>query len=170
MNKIYLGIDNGVSGSIGIIGDSTAPRFHSIPTISQQDYTKKKQNITRVDVIGFENIIKDIKEISLLMDSSLFAVLERPMVNPGRFKATKSALRCLEAELIILEFWKIPYMFIDSKEWQRMLLPKGCKKEELKKASLDIGIRLFPVFKEQIIKHKDADGLLIGEYSRRKNL
>ncbi|MHC4574386.1 MAG: hypothetical protein ACYS76_09695 [Planctomycetota bacterium] len=50
------------------------------------------------------------------------------------------------------------------------MLPKGCKKEELKKASIDIGCRLFPYHKEQIIKHKDADSLLIAEWARRKNL
>lgn len=49
-----------------------------------------------------------------------------------------------------------------------MLLPKGISGEELKKASLDIGGRLFPQFKEY--NHPDRDSLLIAEYARRKNL
>jgi len=66
-----------------------------------------------------------------------------------------------------LEDAQWPYEYIDSKEWQKVLLPKGIKgSDELKKASLDIGKRMFPTLK---IK-KDADGLLIAEYLRRKYL
>ena len=43
-------------------------------------------------------------------------------------------------------------MYIDSKEWQKELLPSGCKGEELKTASRDIGCRLFPKYKDLIIK------------------
>jgi hypothetical protein len=87
------------------------------------------------------------------------------MVNSTRFNATLSAIRALEATLIALEQAQWPYEYIDSKEWQKELLPKGLKgSDELKNASLDIGKRLFP---ELNIK-KDADGLLIAEYLRRK--
>ena len=90
------------------------------------------------------------------------------MVNPTRFKATTSALRCFEAELVIIEYLGLRHIFIDSKEWQKELLPKGCSGNDLKKASLDIGNRLFPMFEK--FKHPDRDGLLIAEYGRRKNL
>lgn len=49
----------------------------------------------------------------------------------------------------------------------KALLPKGCSGEELKKASLDIGNRLFPQFDN--IKHPDRDGILIAEYARRNH-
>lgn len=77
-----------------------------------------------------------------------------------------SAIRALEATLTVLEFLKIPYAFCDSKEWQRELLPKGLRKEELKTASLQVGKRLFPSV--NFDGFKDADGLLIAEYCRRK--
>jgi hypothetical protein len=87
------------------------------------------------------------------------------MVNSTRFNATLSAIRALEATLIALEESQFPYEYIDSKEWQKLLLPKGLKgSDELKKASLDVGKRMFP---ELEIK-KDADGLLIAEFMRRK--
>lgn len=60
-------------------------------------------------------------------------------------------------------------MYCDSKHWQRILLPKGAKGPELKKASMDIGCRLFPEHEKLIRKHKDADGLLIAEWARREN-
>jgi hypothetical protein len=160
--KTYIGIDNGVTGSIGIIPpDSTNTQFYLTPVFSTLNYTKEKKNVTRIDVLQlnvlFHNIVNPL------------AILERPMVNPGRFQATASALRALEAMLITLERYSIPYMFIDSKQWQKEMLPKGLKGSDvLKKASLDIGKRLFPQFKEMY--KTDADGMLMAEWARRSNL
>jgi len=172
---IYIGIDNGVTGSLAIIGETgQVYYFEKIPVFIQQSYTKTKQNITRID----------IKKLSEILDTPLNVrkcIIERPMVNPGRFKATVSAIRALEAVIIILENLKIPFEYIDSKEWQKALLPKNMGKiittkngkqkrkiepSELKKASLDIGKRLFPSVNFK--GFNDADGLLIAEYLRRK--
>ena len=108
-------------------------------------------------------------------------MIERPMVNPCRFTATVSAVRALEATLIVLEALAIPYEYIDSKEWQRELLPKGLWKAKLTKtgrtvqkaesadlkfASIEVAKRLFP--NAPTLKVGDADGMLIAEYARRK--
>lgn len=173
--KTYIGIDNGVTGSIGILQESQN-LFFQTPIKKEQSYTKKKQNITRLSM-DFFNILDCINDYKYdyghdykYVYKNTLAIIERPMINPGRWKASMSAIRCLEAMLICLESRCIPYQYIDSKEWQRELLPKGCRKEQLKKASIDIGVRLFPEFKNEIIKHKDADGLLIAEWARRNNL
>ena len=79
-----------------------------------------------------------------------------------------SALRALESTLILLEEFEIPIHYIDSKEWQKVLLPKGISKEALKIASLDIGNRYFPLFKSH--RHPDRDALLIAEWGRRNNI
>ena len=90
---------------------------------------------------------------------------------PVRFKATTSALRCLEATLICVDLFILSKDFCDSKQWQKMLLPSGIKgSTELKKASMDIGCRLFPQHSDLIKKQKDADGLLIAEWARRSKL
>jgi len=164
MNVEYIiGLDNGVTGSIGIIGPNGS-EFEPVPSKMEQSYTKKKQNITRIDGELFSNLLPPTWQ-------SIIAVLERPMVNPRRFKATMSAVRALEATQILLEHSGIPYMFIDSKEWQRELLPSGLQgTAELKKASVDIGCRLFPAWRDAIVKHGDADGLLIAEYARRRGI
>jgi hypothetical protein len=161
--KWYVGVDNGVTGTVGFIASSkhSTSRFIKIPVFSQQNYTKKKQNITRVDHRALRSAFVDVSIVML--------GLERPMVNPGRFQATTSAVRALESVLVILEELCIPYEYLDSKEWQKELLPKGIKgTPELKKASVDIGCRLFPEHTGEIKKHGDADGLLIAEYIRRK--
>lgn len=163
MAKVYIGVDNGVTGTIGIVGNDIQPMIFHTPVKKEQNYTKKKDNITRVDANGFADILKQFDA------SDVMVVMERPMVNPTRFKATTSALRCFEAQLTLIEHLGFAYSYVDSKDWQKVLLPKGIKgADEQKKASKDIGKRLFPSLAD--FKHTDFDGLLIAEYARRANL
>jgi len=158
--KNWIGIDNGTSGTIGIINEKESV-FMPTPIKSEQSYTKKKQNISRVRFQTLYNFLKPYSEDCHVM-------IERPMVNPGRWAATVSALRALEATVIVLEILRTPFEYLDSKAWQKELLPKGVKgAPELKKASMDIGKRLFPQFEDFIVKHGDADGILIAEYCKR---
>ena len=133
--KIWIGIDNGTTGTIGIIDESgKVYHFDKTPTIKGQDYTKMKKNISRINSLE----LKQLLEMYVPGDDLIVKVLlERPMVNPTRFQSTVTALRAFEATLVIIETLNFPYQFIDSKEWQKELLPKGIKgSEELKKASL----------------------------------
>lgn len=163
--KIYIGIDNGTSGSLGIIkGDQSV--FCKIPSKNGQDYTKKKKNVTRINVVGLHDLFAD--HVFASQDGAM-ALIERPFVNPKMFNASLSGVRAMEAIITFLEAHSIPFAWIDSKEWQSVLLPQGTKgTPELKKASMDIGCRLFPMHRALIEKHKDADGILIAEYCRRK--
>lgn len=163
MGKIYIGIDNGTTGTIGITGDNICPQILHTPVKKEQDYTKAKKNVSRLDVNAF------IEILSKYNHNDIVVVCERPMINPTRWTASMTAIRCWEAQLVCLEVLGISHQFVDSKEWQREFLPKGVKgAPELKKASLDIGRRLFPSLSD--FKHSDLDGLLIAEYARRKNL
>lgn len=149
-------IDNGVTGSIGIIRDDGSSGFMLTPSIKMQDYTKTKKNISRIDAPALMGIVME--------ENPSMVYMERPMINPTRFSATISAVRALEATITVLETLEVPYQFVDSKEWQKGLLPssgkKGTDSSTLKQESHDIGIRLFPMHRELIHKHKDADGIL----------
>ena len=157
--RLYIGIDNGVTGGITALDQHGKVIPHkAMPVKNCLSYTKKKQWVNRVDV----------PELTLLLSGfaldydETFCFVERPMINPGRFKATISAVRCLEATEIVLQLTEIPYQFIDSKEWQSKTLPKGIKKEEeLKKAAIHVCGRLFPK-----VKVVNADCLLIAESCR----
>lgn len=171
MREVVFGIDNGVTGTISAIAEVPVRKtyFALTPTFSQQDYTKAKKNITRIDRKALKEFVESVLEESKAVPESCIAVLERPLVNPTRFNASVSAVRALEATLSVFEDMGIPYLFVDSKEWQRVLLPHGVMgTPELKKASADIAIRLFPEHSTLIKKHKDGDALLIAEYGRRK--
>lgn len=167
MSLLYVGIDNGVTGSVaGVSEDGTFAFTKDTPVFETQDYTKKVKRIHRVDTKALYALLRDMR----LEFPDMRVFVERPMVNPGRFMATASALRALEATLIVLENAGLPVRFLDSKEWQKKVLPTGVTKDALKTASMDIGERLFPQFGEWIRKHKDADGLLIAEFARREKL
>lgn len=165
---LYIGIDNGVTNNgIGVINSSGTACLYTLPIKRELSYTKEAKHISRIDYKGLYDVKKKLEEDFPGVDSSDFKVgLERPMINSTRFNASLSAIRALEATLIFLEQNHWPYEYIDSKEWQKMLLPKGIKgSDELKKASLDVGKRMFP----HLNIKKDADGLLIAEHLRRKH-
>lgn len=168
-HKIYIGIDNGVTGTIAWMGEGVNADMIETPVKSEQSYTKEKNNITRID---YPEVVKRLKEVINHLDrpSEALVVMERPMIDPTRFQASLSAARSLEATLIAIESLRIPRMYVDSRQWQKALLPHGCKGPELKQASADIGCRLFPDRESIIRKHKDADALLIAEWARREGL
>ncbi len=163
--RTYIGADNGTTASIAVIFPDGEMDFALMPVFKEQNYTKKKRLITRVDWT----------ELSKLLDywgegEDVRVFLERPYTGPQTFTVI-SAMRSLESTLICIEQSRLSYQYIDSKAWQKVMLPSGTKgSADLKKASLDIGCRLFPRFKEKIEQHKDADSLLIAEWARRKGL
>jgi len=130
-----------------------------MPVRKELSYTKEKKNITRI-------VVPKLKEwLRPYATQPVLAVLERPLVNPlpKFFRTTMSAMRALEATLICLEELGIPQRYIDSREWQKALLPQGVTGDALKQAAVDIARRLFPS-----LETKDADSVLIAEHARRQ--
>ena len=174
-HKIYIGIDNGVTGTIGwVYGEDTnqfldkSAGMVKTPIKSEQSYTKAKKNISRIAYPYFREQIAELA--APFQSNEILVIIERPMINSLRFQASISAARSLEATLIAIEDLDFPRMYVDSRQWQKVFLPKECKGKELKKASKDIGCRLFPGASEIITKHGDADALLIAEWARREGL
>lgn len=166
MHKVYISVDNGASGSFSILDtENSIVVFDHIPITKAQNYTKKKQNISRIDHIKFESVLLPYKD-----RPDVLCLIERPMTNAMRVMATISGARAFESVLCITERLKLSVEIVDSKQWQSKMLPIGLKREELKKASQDIGIRMYPQFKDKIEKHKDADSLLMAEWARRIQL
>lgn len=161
--EVYVGIDNGVSGAVAILQkDGTPVLFEYTPVFECQDYTKVVKRIHRVDTRRLFQVLGRSSGAGRIL-------LERPMVNPGRFTATASGLRAFEATLIVCESYGISPRIVDSKEWQKVMLPVGLKGDQLKSASRELGVKLFPCYSE-LINKRDADALLIAEYARRRAL
>lgn len=173
MKTAYCGFDNGVSGTIGIIIDDPSTgthetRFMLTPVKTELSYTKSvKHERTRID---FKALCALFKELHDSCDR-VFVLLERPMYNSTRFKASLSASASNEVFLISIEEFGFPYDQLDSKKWQKELLTAGLVgSAEQKRASMQIGCRLFPEHSDLIRKHKDADGLFIAEYAKRHQM
>ena len=169
--KIQVAIDNGSSGSIAILFTDETSFYAPTPVKEEQSYTKSKNIIKRLDHKAFKTLLQDqlfVKSTDgdFIQKGPIHVSAERPMINPMRFKASVLAARCLEAQLVILEQLGLPVEYVDSKQWQKAMLPAGLEKDELKTASRDIGRRLFPQHKIT----KDADALLMAEWARRENL
>lgn len=181
--KYYIGIDNGVTGSVCVINEmGQCLEYWPTPTEKTLNYTKVKEYITRVkgEVLG--------KKLRPYAETGT-VVIERPLVNPGRWKASVSALRCDEATRIVLEILGLKFLYVDSREWQEAMLPKrkappkatktmsavekqliktkaAAYKGETKTLSLMKAKQLFP----QIPFNKDGDAALMAEWARRNNL
>lgn len=161
----YIGIDNGVTGSIGILDGDTSI-FIETPVFKTLGYQKSKvRHINRIDVPALTKILSQYDPRTTRV------LIERPMINVTRFQASISAARSLEATLIVLESLCFGYEYVDSGHWQKVLLPAGVKgAPKLKKASKDVGLRMFPMHAEIINEHGDADALLIAEWARRRGV
>lgn len=161
--KNVIFIDNGNTGTVGWYGCS-GTGFGLIPTKRRMSSHVSPHKMTVVDPDAFSDILSEIAEATGVRPFETMVMRERPMINPKRWKASMSASRADEAETIVLEVLGYPYMYVDSKQWQRGLLPssglKGTTAETLKRESMEAGCRLFPEFLELIKKHGDADGIL----------
>ena len=155
--KTTIGIDNGPTGTIGILNDRFGALFEETPTQPCLHYGKKG---TKTQRLNREELLR---LLTLLESSPIMAYLERPFT--GRFPAANiSAARFYEATIISLEDLGIGYRTIDSREWQLPMLGKVKGSANLKKASMMRGIEMFPSHAKAIKSHGDADGLLIASF------
>lgn len=165
--KITIGIDNGTTGSIGIISKDKA--FFAETPSKMSILGKKERHIRRIDHESLKDLllVYAVKPMALHSNATLHAYIERPFT--GRFMgAVLPAQRSFEAVLIVLEQLNIPYTVVDSKEWQKSQIEgiKGSK--ELKAASCSLGQSKWPELAAMVLKHGDADGLLIADYYHNK--
>jgi len=181
--KYTIAIDNGVTGSICIMDEQGQILVYApTPVFKSLNYTK---------AVGYSSRIDSQRLIGLLKPygQNCTVLLERPMVNPQRWAASVSAIRCDEATRSIIELLGLKLIYVDSKEWQTPMLPtrpaipkakkdatpaekKALKAKraaftlETKALSLAAGQRLFPGVEFK----KDADAALLAEWGRREKL
>lgn len=168
----YVGVDNGISGTIGVVyTDETPALVFNTPIKKEQSYTKKVQRISRVDYPKLVDLLSDIDH-TVGAVGEVCVVIERPATNKFA-KTLMSSHRALEATIIAVEQFGFKYIYITSSDWQKDMLPaaaEGISGERLKSSSGFAGCGLFPHLSHQIIKHGDADGLLIAFWAMKNKL
>jgi hypothetical protein len=162
--RTYIGIDNGSTGSVGIITPTNDKPYLFFPTPTKDTLnyqTKKAHFVKLVDQFALEHeftaLIAAHREVKVLVEKPFTMKFATPQV--------LLAHRTFQQVLDVLERLGYGYDVIPATKWQKELLPKKIKGKELKKASLGVGKRLFPDIDWD--DYKDADGLLIAEYCRR---
>lgn len=172
LTTLYVGVDNGVTGWMAALDPRTGALvdLRPVPTYREVKETKAGGFETHIQPDELEQAFLDIKAKFGSLETRVKVVYERPMINPMRFVATISAVRADEVLRVILARLSLPKVRLDSKQWQAALLPTGLKGPELKKASKDVALRLFPEWRERMAKAKDGDAILIAEFARRMNL
>jgi hypothetical protein len=164
--RYFIGIDNGVTGGVCVLDEKEQIILTSpVPVFKTKNFQKKEKNVTRVSIADYETLLKSIGE------GEKEALIERPLINPSRFEATLSAIRCLEATLICLESHGISYSFIDSKQWQKRFLGDKAKAERLKTDSINYAKRKWKdYFKDKKVKDGVSDACLIALFlAKQKN-
>src|SRR5690349_18701771 len=98
MEKTYVGIDNGATGSVGVIrSDIGKFRVGLTPHKTEQSYTKIEQNVSR---FYFDRLTEFLIEACALeINPNVLFIIERSFFNPHEFKANMSALSKLETTL-----------------------------------------------------------------------
>ena len=152
---IWIGIDNGVSGSNGIITRT------GTQMVNAREYTrKKKRGGLEVDPIAFTDIV-------MRHGIPTGIVLERPF--RGKFRNTEvSAAHFDSVARTVFEINSIPFIQVDSTDWQRPLLKVARKKgvnAETKKISLEAGVLRWPELRAQIEDQGDADALFLAVHA-----
>ena len=162
---MIIGIDNGTTGSITAIHDNGVLLFtEKTPIKSRLKWTKQVKHMNVIEMNAMLKLFKIAKKAN--EDPKIICYVERPMVNSLRFNASLSAVAAYVLTVEILEMAKVPYEFVDSKTWQKGMLPAGVKgSAALKKIASEVAIRLFPGYKFPKVV---ADSILIAEYYRRE--
>lgn len=164
MTHVTIGIDNGATGSIGILIDGQAPVFEEVPTGLSLHYGKKGTKTHRLDRVRFkELLLTSMEELDLRSGASARVFLERPFT--GRFiNSVLPAHRFFEATMIVLEDLGFGFEVVDSGTWQKSILGNVKGSAELKQASRLRGVQLYPALATNITQHGDADGLLMAHH------
>lgn len=163
--RTTIAIDNGVTGSIAIIGQDGV-FFEPIPT-KEQLMGKAGKVIRR---ICHHELHALIIHRSPGWRADIRAYVERPFTGSAMMiNTTVLSARAHEAVSIVLEQLGIGYETVDSKEWQKAMLGTIKGSAELKKASMLRGCQMYPALAAAIKDHGDADSLLMAHYYHKQN-
>jgi len=167
--SLYLGIDPGLDGAIGVIDEQgNYIRIYDTPIIKYQKGKKKKREY---DIPAIRNILINFSDTG---PTKITLGLEKMQsLPPGiRIQASFSLGLCQGIFEGLLVALNIPYQLVIPKTWQKefqITKPKGDKKAQ----SMMIAEKLFPTAELRGPKGGKKDGrsdaLLIAEWMRRKN-
>lgn len=161
-----IAIDNGVTGSIAIMGPD-GDFFEPVPT-KEQLMGKAGKVVRRIDHQELSRMIV-MRLAPYGTNAGPRAYIERPFTGSAMMiNTTVLSARAHEAVSIVLEQLGIGCETVDSKPWQAAMLGAIKGSPALKKASMLRGMQMFPAHAQAIKEHGDADSLLMAAYYHKK--
>ncbi len=164
-NTIFVGIDPGISGAIGLISPSGEASVKDMPIIVMEKKTKtKKGNVAykrEIDKAGLVAILKT------LVGYNVHIFLEKVGVMPGEgsvgaFSFGKG-LGIIEGIIAALE---LPVTMVPPPTWKKVMMAGVAGRD--KNASRFRCQEIFPKVDVKLVKHDGrAESLLLAEYGRR---
>ena len=115
----------------------------------------KEGTVTRIDR-------GELTKLLAPLATSAFAMIEAPFTNPRMFQSTLSNHRSHAEITSVLDDLGILYQVITPHTWQKTLLPGVKGRDELKIASGEKALELYPA--SGVDELPDGDGLLIAHY------
>jgi hypothetical protein len=176
--KITIGIDNGTTGSVAIVGGSSS-YYGPVPVKETVSHVKSKGFAKRIDRAALFSLLHQHCIGSSTPDSvDIRVYVEAPFTMPVASEAVLLGHRAFEAVLCVFEDLSIPVETCMPRDWQPTQLGaagtlpiknvRGTAKADTKKASLLKGIALYPQLESAIREQGDADGLLIAHHYHKK--
>lgn len=162
-SKVYIGIDNGVSGSIAILtSNGELLGWSRTPTYKRLSYAKTGRLESCIDRVHLKYLLQPYK------DGPALVLMEYPYLNPTQFATSFSATTSFADTRSVVEDLGMAHDFKPAKEWQKVMIPNVKGTIDLKQASTSLAKRLYP--KLVIPKGCDGDAVCLAEYGRRKGL
>jgi len=151
MNKIYIGIDPGVTGAIAILHDDDSGFLEKLPTRRVPNKSRREK---RIDGREFYKLIPKIRST---------VVLEK--TQPMRDSAMTAFSMGQSRGILygILDACMMPVFDVTPQQWKKHfgLIGKG------KDASIAKAVELYPRWKERIGRnHNLAEALLLARYGK----
>ena len=163
MQKVYIGIDNGISGAVVAL----SPESQIIDMLPMP--IQKARGGNEIDIITVWGFFTQF-----YTRDQLIVLIEEPGGSKSA-KAAKSMAGSFHALRAMCALKNLRWHRITPRSWQSVMLP-GCQAGETKPRALELAKRLWP--DENFLESKRCrvpnDGLidaaLIAEYGRQKNL
>jgi crossover junction endodeoxyribonuclease RuvC len=165
MSKIYIGIDPGVTGALGVIfPDTWKNKVIDMPTISVANGRRKESRAWGKALFDIIDMI-DMKR----NDVPVMAIIERTHPMKDSAMTAFSMGMSLIAAIDAVEIACIPYIMVNPSAWKKHFKLTKCDKD----ASRTLAIQRFPELTDQLkLKkhHNRAEALLLALYGKEAGL
>jgi hypothetical protein len=168
MNRIFVGIDNGVTGAVAALAeDGRVVYLGPLPVVKIGSETVLDERLFRAQLAVLR---KDYA------DSTMHVLVEPAQTFTPGSKALRSTWACWGAIRTVLNLEGYAWEPVNPQKWQRAMFSDHVRAvdQTAKNASIVVSQRLFPATKllrTEKSRTPDsglADALLIAEYGRRK--